>query len=183
MGTEKSKFLWKQIKWFQAGLTEDESNRGWGSEWLAEATLQRVLDTFLKFRFYLVGTGKVLKDFKEVTSALRIGGKKTTPTFWKMAWRFWLEEGRGTCSNRLQKFGKLERMSVIMKHYHKPRLTPTSFLTSRSKKRNFHVIWTTYWFFLKTFALSCSCRKQKIDKHCSIIKTQSIATSNWFNLP
>ena len=48
---------------------------------MAEATLGRVLDTFLKFRFYLVGTGKGLKDFKEVTSALRIGEKKTTPAF------------------------------------------------------------------------------------------------------
>lgn len=53
---------------------------------MAEAMLRRVLDTFLKFRFYLVGTGKVLKDFKEITSALRIGGKKKRQHFER-----WLE--------------------------------------------------------------------------------------------
>lgn len=43
---------------------------------MVEAKLGTVLDTFLKFRFYRVGTGKVLKDFKEVISALCIGRKK-----------------------------------------------------------------------------------------------------------
>ena len=48
---------------------------------MVEAKLGRVLDTFLKFRFYLVGNGKVLKDFKEVISALCIGRKKQCQQF------------------------------------------------------------------------------------------------------
>lgn len=47
---------------------------------MVEARLERILDTFLKFRFYLVGIGKVLKDFKEITSALHTGRKKKTTT-------------------------------------------------------------------------------------------------------
>lgn len=40
---------------------------------MVEVRLGRVLDIFLKFRFYPVGIEKVFNDVKEVTSALHFG--------------------------------------------------------------------------------------------------------------